>query len=264
MQYRYIDTRGEHLHTLDGKPLIGTSTVTKILSKPLTWWAAGKALEGFGWVNPKFCGTSERLAAAASGREAVCALSVEQYAARLQEGYRAHDNVKNKAAKSGTDLHGELESWVDGCLTMGGKPDSEVKHAPECKPFVSWALENVEKFVWSEVNLYDETLWVGGISDAGAVLKGGKLAIIDFKSSKEAYFDQFVQVGGYATQFEANGGYDADGNKTIEAAKIDALVIFPFGGGSPRIEYDVESYQRAFIQALGLYKLKEKYESSTR
>ena len=40
-RYRFIDENGKHLHTLDGIPLIGTSTAVQVLGKGgLTWWAA--------------------------------------------------------------------------------------------------------------------------------------------------------------------------------------------------------------------------------
>ena len=44
-RYRYIDENKAHLHLLDEKPLLGTTTCLGILDKPLTWWAAGQALE---------------------------------------------------------------------------------------------------------------------------------------------------------------------------------------------------------------------------
>ena len=42
MENRYKFDAKEHLHSLDSKPLVGTSTVMGIVAKPLTWWAAGK------------------------------------------------------------------------------------------------------------------------------------------------------------------------------------------------------------------------------
>ena len=51
MKYNFNSV--EHLHSLDDKPLTGTSTVCGVLYKPLTWWAAGKTLEVLGWTNSK-------------------------------------------------------------------------------------------------------------------------------------------------------------------------------------------------------------------
>src|ERR1035437_4766288 len=53
MQYKFINEKGEHRHELDGAPLIGTSSVSSVLSKPLTYWASGLACEKFGWINKK-------------------------------------------------------------------------------------------------------------------------------------------------------------------------------------------------------------------
>ena len=35
--YRFHNENDKHLHTLNGKPLLGTSTVVGVLAKPLTW-----------------------------------------------------------------------------------------------------------------------------------------------------------------------------------------------------------------------------------
>ena len=34
--------------------MTGVTTILGVIGKPLTWWAAGKALETLGWTNPKF------------------------------------------------------------------------------------------------------------------------------------------------------------------------------------------------------------------
>ena len=44
--YRFIDEGNQHLHTLNGKSLIGTTTATKeVLKPPLAWYGAGKAVD---------------------------------------------------------------------------------------------------------------------------------------------------------------------------------------------------------------------------
>ena len=59
MKYKFDESidpetgKQNHLHLLDGKPLTGTSSVEDVLSKVLTWWASGLAVEKFGWLNPK-------------------------------------------------------------------------------------------------------------------------------------------------------------------------------------------------------------------
>ncbi len=254
MNYKYTDEKGEHLHTLNGQPLLGTSTVVGILAKPLTWWASGMALERFGWTNSKLIPKEEGIKIAAKARKFFF-INNEEYYKWLQECYRAHNDTKNKAASEGTDMHAELEKYVKIMLAdQDGKPHRLNGYDHDAvRIFAEWAIANVKQFIWSEANCYSETLWVGGISDVGCILKDGKTAIIDFKSSKEAYFSQFVQIAGYAQQIEENGLYTADGERTGLPQKIDALIVFPFGGGVPVTEYAVEDYrehsypQSAFI-----------------
>ena len=84
------------------------------------------------------------------------------------------------------------------------------------------------------------------------------MAIIDFKSSKDAYDSQFIQVAGYALQLEENGMWSKNGtvNKKLEG-KISELIIFPFGEKEIKshIRRDVEELKDGFRHAVALYKL---------
>jgi hypothetical protein len=260
MSYKYTDENRAHLHTLDDRPLVGTSTACKIIAKPLTWWAAGMAVGKLGWLNPKKFSAEQCYAAAEKALSKIKSLEVRGFLALLKEGYYAHNEKKEESAIEGTNLHAELEAFVKS--EMGEKPLFEA-WSEKIQPFIAWSRENVEKWLWSEAHCFSRELWVGGICDAGAKLKDGKIAVFDFKSSREAYFDQFVQAGGYALQILENGLYDAEGNKTGEVERIDALYIVPFGAEKvePIANYDVEGYQAGFKSALGLYKLSEGYNA---
>jgi hypothetical protein len=52
-RYKFVDTPKEHMHYLDSIPLTGTSSVMNVLSKPLSWWASGKACEVLGGFRPR-------------------------------------------------------------------------------------------------------------------------------------------------------------------------------------------------------------------
>lgn len=258
-RYTYTDAKKTHLHTLDGRPLIGTSTICKIIAKPLTWWASGMACEKFGWINPKKNTPEAVKTALQAAYKRVMSLSLPEYGKLLTEAYRAHNDRKEKAAEDGTDLHAELEKYVKLCLeTNDGIPLAHsVNEIKQVSFFVDWSLENIKSFLWSEAHCYSEKLWVGGITDCGAEMKDGKLAVIDFKSSKDAYFDQFIQVAGYALQIIENGLYTAHGVQTVTYVKpFDVLYIVPFGADdpTPRPHYDVEGRMADFESATRLYK----------
>jgi hypothetical protein len=126
------------------------------------------------------------------------------------------------------------------------------------EPFVKWSKANVKNYIYSEAYSFDEETWTGGISDAGAELNNDQMAILDFKSSKEAYKNQAVQVGGYVVQIEKNGLWDSQGEKNKKLNKpIDCIYIVPFGAEKvePVLFADVHSYKEAFKAAVILYKL---------
>lgn len=245
-----------HIHTLLGKPLMGTSTIVSVLAKPLTWWAAGLAVEKFGWLNPKKNTPKAVAEALSNGWNKIKNLDLIQYELLLAEAYKAHSIRLKDTAEAGTDLHKELEKFVK--YRMGLNKLHRPIFDPKIKPFVDWTDKNVKYFLWSEAHSFDEGTWTGGISDAGAELNNGQTAIFDFKSSKEAYKNQAIQAGGYVIQIEANGLWDSHGlnNKKLDKT-IDSIFIVPFGAEKvePVLFADVQSYKEAFKAAVVLYKL---------
>lgn len=258
--YKYTDEKKKHLHTLNDKPLIGTSSVLSVVAKPLTWWASGLACEKFGWLSDKKHTPEAVKLALEEGYKRVTALSLDDYDKLLKEAYKAHSVKLNDSAQSGTDMHAELEAYVKNCLeTSGGKPyvpNGEEHNAVTI--FANWAIENVEEFLWSEAHVYSEKMWTGGITDCGAKLKTGQVGIIDFKSSKEAYVSQFWQCAGYALQIEENGLFDANGKELMKVTEpIDFYAIVPFGSDNPEpvFDFNVSVSKEAFLAALTLYKI---------
>src|SRR3990167_8438222 len=264
--YKYTDEKGAHLHTLNSKPLIGTSSVLKdTLAKTLQWWAAEMAAVECLEAGDKIPTIREEYAVARVATDKKAAIDALQKKYPIFRAARfAHFNDSKKKAGTGTDMHAELENYVGLCIKNGGQPIPMNGTTREVDAFAGWSVENVEKFLWSEGHCFSETHWLGGISDCGALLKDGNLAIIDFKSSKDAFFDQFVQTGGYALEIEENGLFDADGNQTLKLDKpITALIIVPFGAEKvePKILYAVNEYKQNFLSALGIYKSKSNYEA---
>lgn len=260
---RYRFDKDNHIHTLDGKPLIGTSSMASVLSKPLTWWASGLAVEKFGWINkgnqksgwtPK----EKRLLNAKSKRDEISTLTDEEYLNLLDEAYAAHSKKLDSSAKDGTDLHEIMEKYIRKCIDENnGIPIKGKSKHGKLNIFIDWAVKNVKRFLWSEVYCYSEELWLGGISDVGYEDMDGKYAILDFKSSKEAYLSQFWQATGYAIQIEENGGMTEDGDVVFKLNKpIDYVAILPFGMDNPEVQFnfDMEGNKEAVKAMLTLYK----------
>lgn len=262
--YKFLDDKDQHLHTYDGVPLRGASTITSILAKPLTWWASGLAMEVFGWKNGKYNKKEDRLAHAEKYLEELKEMKLEDYVRKLDEGYSAHSKTLGKAAKAGTELHAELEDYVNYCLSCEGKPQgqTEIEYSAKVQLFIAWSLEKVEKFLVAEGHCYSDKAGVGGIFDVAMVMKDGTIAIGDFKSAKSAYFDHFIQMSLYALQVEANGVYNKDGEQIHEPFVADSLITFPFGAPKfePKQRHDIGEFKKSARACLTLYKHKQNYK----
>lgn len=284
----------QHLHTLDGKPLHGTSTVLSVIDKPgIKWWAVQKALETLGWKTSKIEGTSKRrpmeerisddtfidkykqIFGDGDGAfdEALAPMNPEQWLKMLDEAYMAHTVVLADSAEVGIDMHAELERYVKWCIAFNeGRPvcamtweetaETQGWHSnlPPVARFADWAEEHILKFVASEAHCYSERLWTGGIVDLIYEDKYGDLNLLDFKSAKEAYDEHFMQNAGYHIALAENGIFDADGN-FIHAIEDNVVAYWslPFGmeDAVPQPRVDIAILQQGFESALFLYKLKK-------
>lgn len=245
-----------HIHTLNGKPLTGTSSVLSVLSKPLTWWASGLAVGHMGWSHPTKpvkLSAAERQERALPYLDKIRNMTPQEYVKLLDEAYRAHTVKLKDSADKGTDLHAELEKWVKGQIR--GVP---VTPHTQILPFVRWSESNVKRFIASEAHCYSERLWTGGITDTIAELNDGKLSIIDFKSAKAVYISHLIQCGGYAVQVNENGLFLKSGEHSLKLDKpIAAIVVVAFGADPivPETRYNVGEYIKGFEWAVGLYRL---------
>ena len=260
----------QHLHKFEDKYLTGTSTVMEVLSKPLTWWASGLAVSKLGWTKAKdwkLLKTDEQKAEEQKRRidfttpvfEMVKGMDIESYISLLDEAYKAHSVKLDKSADAGTDLHARLEAFVKNtmlCQKSGMKDTTEYEE--QLKPFIEWSVKNVKRFIGSETHCYSEKMWTGGITDAVAELNNGEIAIIDFKSAKDAYSSHFFQIGGYDLQITENGGFDFEGNQIFKLDKpITQHIVVPFGAKEPYpvVSRLVDENKEAFRSALSLYRI---------
>jgi len=269
LPYKYIDEKGEHLHTLDGQPLYGTSSVSKVIPPPLAYWAAGLAVGEFGvpdakvltkWKNKK--ATPEELDAlmksCGARHEEIKGMDIDSYLQLMQKAYTAHAGTLKSKAKEGTDLHAELEGYVKNTMLCqaSGMKDTTV-YEPRIQPFIDWASKNIKRFIWSESYCFSRVYWLGGISDVGAETNDGKYIIIDFKSAKDAYKTSFWQCVGYAIQIEENGWMTKDGEVlgTLDRP-IDYVCVVPFGAEKvePKFYYNMEVGKQMFLHMFELYK----------
>ena len=251
-----------HIHQIDinedgnWSNLIGTSSMSSVLNKPLTWWSSGLACAKFGWINKKdengkFRDIKERIDTAWKQWEKIVKMDAEQWLDLLDDAYKAHSVKLSSSAEAGTDMHAVMEEYVKYCIEKNnGLPFAEYKSSfvnvsdsnkEKLQILVDWSIQKVKRFIASEIHTYSEKLWLGGIVDCVYEDIDGKYAILDFKSSKEVYLSQFWQAVGYAMQLEETGGFTSNGIKTLSLDKpIDYVAVLPFGMKKPEVQYNVD------------------------
>lgn len=265
-RYKYIDESRKHLHTLDGKALIGASTAKGIIGDKgnlLQWYADNAAVSALAFPAQDIKAEYEACKAIADKIErAKASQELDKKYPNYAIARRAANTSRDKSAKTGTARHSSLEDYIRMCIVENqGKPRGVLasEYSSDVLNFINWAFTNVDVFLFTEANCYHEGLWVGGIADLGLRLNNGKRFVCDHKSSKEAYPDQFLQCAIYDVLLSHSGGLDADGNKLFDWEPADGYIVFPFRSDpfTPEYRYNVEQFRKGVDATVHLYKLFE-------
>lgn len=235
----------KHEYLIDGKKATGVTTIIGVLAKPaLIGWAAKMTT---GWIKEN------------------CEVEVEhgRYMVSLDElelAQGAHNRRKEEAGSHGTDTHALVEEWINNCLKAGlegveGAPlpfgfsaGTDDYYKP-IAPFITWATENVDHFLFSERQMFNKELFIAGTADFAYVGKDGKRYMADFKTSSGIYgIDYWLQVAAYRLLAEAEGDEPYDGATVVRMGKkgpSDFEVLH---------RYDYETDKEAFMACLTLYR----------
>lgn len=227
MTNEYKFEEGRHIHTLDGKPLMGVTTVLSVISKPaLIQWSANMACD---YIKDKW-GTN--------------GLTKEQLLEVIEEARLAHRKKKEKAGDWGTAVHLAIEEWIK---FKKEEPELDEMGLKVFNQFRAWAEENSVKFLESEKHVWSKALWIGGICDL-VIEMNGKKYLADIKTSSGIYQEAFYQMGAYALCLEDMGqGENIEGYLVINLKKDGKM--------DTKLDDDTVINKDAFRFALGLYKI---------
>lgn len=234
---RYKFDEEKHLHTLDGKPLTGVTTALSVIAKPaLIAWSANMTAD-YIKENSLLTGRDADVEGLDSGIYCIA----EDV---LEDSRKAHSIKKDTAGEFGTKVHNAVEQWIKKGTVPTNLEEMEMKAFDN---FVVWAGKNDVDFLDSEICLYSEEMWTGGICDL-VIRMNGKIYVADIKTSSGIYKEAFYQCGAYGEMLKERGFYD----------KFDGFVIINLkkdGKMQVKIEEDVETNVSAFKAALNLYRL---------
>lgn len=229
MSYKF--NKEKHVHELNGKRLHGVTSILKYWGDPgaLVNWAANQAVD--------FCEQNlDKLQSPADFQDT------------LKEARTAHLRKRDKAGDIGTQVHAELEEMVNNII---GKKFDNDGYSPVVSNVLEWmSSENITPLA-SEMNVWSEKHWYGGITDA-VIEKDGKKYILDFKTSNTLQTKHFYQMGAYSLAVK----------EMKEDAKVDGVVIVHIPKGksfNPEKNvywrHDIEALEKAFLAILETYKL---------
>jgi len=223
---KYEFSEEEHIHTLNGKPLMGVTTVLGVISKPmLIQWSANMAVDYVkeNWLIDKAYTQTEILEI-------------------LDVAKTAHRKKKEKAGDWGTGVHKAIEEWIK----EKKMPELDFEGLKGFMRFMFWAEKEQVKFIESEKHIYSKELWIGGIVDLVIEIKGKKY-IADIKTSSGIYNEAFFQMGAYHLCLEEMGVKDIEGYLVINLKKDGTMDM--------KMATDLDLNKQAFKNALGLYKI---------
>ena len=244
----------KHVYKLDGKPMTGVTSVIGVLAKPaLIGWAAKMATE-YIWEH------GETIKVTAENEDDFLkSFLVERFANEnyrfvtkeiLEQAKSAHTKKKEAAGTHGTDAHALVEKYIGEMLEKNGGHAHLSVSSIDMEPiqkFVEWAVENVDKFIFSERRMFNKELFVAGTADFAYIGKDGKRYMADFKTSSGIYgIDYWLQVAAYRFLAESSGDEPYDGATIVRLGKDGKFEV--------QQVYEYETYKEAFMCCLTLYR----------
>lgn len=254
---RYSFDEAKHIHMLDGKPLMGTTTVLGIINKPfLVQWAADLAAISAlssGEHFPDLLAEYEevkKIEGSYARAKAMKQLDSAYPAFKVARG--AHRLKKEKAGDWGTIVHKAIEVWIASRVEpvevdiKGTMEKILPEHHVAIQNFINWAIEKDVQFFESEKGIYSEIWWVGGIVDFVCKIDG-KLFVGDLKTSGDIYESYWLQTAAYAKMMVELGVHEHFDGMVIVNCRKD---------GTVKVEErkDIAGNIKAFEAALTLHK----------
>lgn len=216
----YAFNAARHIHTWEGKPLHGVTSVLKMWGDPgaLVNWAANQAVDAISRGETK------------------------------EDARKAHLKVRDAAGDKGKEVHALLEESLNKWIAEGAV---QLGLDPVVNAVLEWMKTEGYTPIKSEFPVYNLDLWYAGIMDA-VVEKDGQRYILDFKTSGSLQTKHFYQCGAYSLAIK-NMKEAAEIGGAI-------IVHIPKGLSfnsetNVYVRYDIGQLEKSFTNILETYKL---------
>lgn len=230
--------------TKDGKRVKGVTTILGILAKPaLIYWGYSQGLENYTRVTE---GIARRIAEGSEGDREI----LMQYLQDFQVG-GLYDK-RDKAADAGTLAHALIEADLKGLpMPTGDGLSKDIRDKSDgCYlAFLEWKYTTRFKMIYSELPLVSEAYGFGGCLDIGGETKAPEL--IDLKTSKDIYWNMFLQLAGYGILWNEN-------NPEAPLQGYNILCIKPDGGFAHERKTNLNDEMEIFLHLNSIQKKLDK------
>ena len=191
----------------DGVWLQGVSEVSSIIPKDwLSAWGAKEAVKFLGYSDyeedtERAKEIFEKIQLLGNIRED--GEGIKSYIALLKEAKGASFRKSKEALVDGKKGHDWLETYCKTKIRgteLPKVPTDALKRPIE--QFIDWEKGNVAQWVLSEARVAYPEKEYAGTMDGMAIMKDGKLAVIDFKFASHISEDYYLQTAGYQHCFD--------------------------------------------------------------
>lgn len=215
---------GSHRYKLDGKACSGWTTIIKgsyPTSVGLTNWMKTEAMKSlFGALTvPGEEGYYPR--------QGFWPIYHETYEELLEIHRDTHENVAREAADIGTICHSYAELHSLGKIDEAEVLLQKVRNVEKwpiiencVKQYLEWDKQNKGELVMAEEITASPSLLACGKFDRLDRVNG-KLRLRDYKTSKDIYLDQFIQMGGYKINIKEWFNLDVEEIEVLRFGKDD-------------------------------------------
>lgn len=223
----------KHRYKINGEYANGVTTALGIIAKPqLIYWSANMAADHVKSTLVPGKGLDE--------------IQIQQL---VEECRKAHLRKRDSAADQGTYIHNWIEDFVN--RKSPAMPVNENLQRTINDFLAWWDNTNIE-VIYPERAMCSVKYMLAGTPDLICKVDG-KLTIMDWKTGKGIYPEMFMQMAAYAIMYEE----EFPGEKVECLQVVNASVTNMF---QTEVRCEVETFKKAYLSALELYKVNKEVE----
>ena len=265
-------TPKQHRYRVNGKPIYSFSTYSGIIDKPaLIPWAVNFMEEYIGGEQDEETGEwiTEPQWEAGKSYDRV------QISNILEAGKKSRFSKQRKALSIGSLAHGWLQRYIIAKIE-GRKHTEDMPLNPDAcysiNSFLEWESERDIEYIASERRVCSLKHWYAGTLDVLARINKGDIEIWDFKTSKDVFESNVMQLGTYACALNEEREHVLDKpdihpdslfvpDKPITKGKV---LRIPKDGGDIDVypvEDCLEEQHEAFLHTIPLFNWSRKWKN---